>query len=158
MALQKIIGKAQKGSISLLISTQGKVHRSFQAWQELAQQPRPVSRKKRVGYTRNSGETWETRFSDPGRKTGFAWEQYNPDTGKGQRTRDFTGGTSLIVRVLAMPDLPSRSQPLPGGYTNQPTDTDGRRITLTLTVTGMMLICFLFRRRLMRAWRGFLEP
>lgn len=37
--------------------------------------------------------------------TGFAWEQYNPDTGAGQRTRDFTGWTALIVRIIAMPDL-----------------------------------------------------
>lgn len=38
-------------------------------------------------------------------ETGFAWEQYNPETGKGQRTQHFTGWTSLIVKILAMPDL-----------------------------------------------------
>ncbi|OQN98737.1 hypothetical protein B0A48_15403 [Cryoendolithus antarcticus] len=38
-------------------------------------------------------------------ETGFAWEQYNPETGKGQRTQHFTGWTSLIVKVIAMPDL-----------------------------------------------------
>jgi len=37
--------------------------------------------------------------------TGFAWEQYNPETGKGQRTQHFTGWTSLVVRLLCMPDL-----------------------------------------------------
>ncbi|KAI9656367.1 MAG: Processing alpha glucosidase I [Alyxoria varia] len=39
------------------------------------------------------------------RETGFAWEQYNPDTGKGQRTQHFTGWTSLVVKIMCMPDL-----------------------------------------------------
>ncbi|KAL6849271.1 Processing alpha glucosidase I [Amphichorda felina] len=38
-------------------------------------------------------------------ETGFAWEQYNPETGAGQRTRHFTGWTSLIVKIMAMDDL-----------------------------------------------------
>ncbi|KAF1990188.1 glycoside hydrolase family 63 protein [Aulographum hederae CBS 113979] len=37
--------------------------------------------------------------------TGFAWEQYNPETGEGQRTQHFTGWTSLVVKIMAMPDL-----------------------------------------------------
>jgi len=37
--------------------------------------------------------------------TGFAWEQYNDETGVGQRTQHFTGWTTLIVKILAMPDL-----------------------------------------------------
>ena len=31
-------------------------------------------------------------------RTGFAWEQYNPETGEGQRTQHFTGWTSLVVK------------------------------------------------------------
>jgi mannosyl-oligosaccharide glucosidase len=38
-------------------------------------------------------------------RTGFAWEQYNPETGHGQRTQHFTGWTSLVVKIMAMPDL-----------------------------------------------------
>ena len=38
-------------------------------------------------------------------ETGFAWEQYDPDTGKGQRTQHFTGWTSLVVKIMAMEDL-----------------------------------------------------
>ena len=38
-------------------------------------------------------------------RTGFAWEQYNPETGAGQRTQHFTGWTSLVVKMMAMPDL-----------------------------------------------------
>jgi mannosyl-oligosaccharide glucosidase len=39
------------------------------------------------------------------KETGFAWEQYNPETGAGQRTQHFTGWTSMIVKILGMPDL-----------------------------------------------------
>lgn len=42
---------------------------------------------------------------DSWKETGFAWEQYNPETGKGQRTQHFTGWTSLVVKLMAMPDL-----------------------------------------------------
>lgn len=38
-------------------------------------------------------------------RTGFAWEQYNAETGHGQRTQHFTGWTSLVVKIMAMPDL-----------------------------------------------------
>lgn len=41
------------------------------------------------------------------KETGFAWEQYNPETGAGQRTQHFTGWTSLVVKIMAMPDLES---------------------------------------------------
>ncbi|RMD43454.1 hypothetical protein DV735_g1672, partial [Chaetothyriales sp. CBS 134920] len=37
--------------------------------------------------------------------TGFAWEQYNPDSGSGQRTQHFTGWTSLVVLIMRLPDL-----------------------------------------------------
>ena len=40
-------------------------------------------------------------------ETGFAWEQYNPDTGKGQRTQHFTGWTSMVVKIMAMNDIPT---------------------------------------------------
>ena len=38
-------------------------------------------------------------------ETGFACKQYNPETGAGQRTQHFTGWTSLVVKIMAMPDL-----------------------------------------------------
>ncbi|RKF75570.1 putative mannosyl-oligosaccharide glucosidase [Golovinomyces cichoracearum] len=38
-------------------------------------------------------------------ETGFAWEQYNSETGKGQRTKHFTGWTSLTMKIMGMPDL-----------------------------------------------------
>lgn len=41
--------------------------------------------------------------------TGFAWEQYNPDTGEGQRIQHFTGWTSLVVKIMAMEEIPSNA-------------------------------------------------
>ncbi|KAJ2007257.1 Processing alpha glucosidase I [Coemansia thaxteri] len=35
------------------------------------------------------------------RDTRFFWEQYNPESGSGQRTHPFTGWTTLIVNVMA---------------------------------------------------------
>ncbi|KAL1837748.1 hypothetical protein VTJ49DRAFT_3440 [Mycothermus thermophilus] len=46
--------------------------------------------------------------------TGFAWEQYDPETGKGQRTQHFTGWTSLVVKIMAMEDLPGGGEEAAG--------------------------------------------
>ncbi|KAI1332063.1 glycoside hydrolase family 63 protein [Xylariaceae sp. FL0255] len=69
-----------------------------------ALQPGPYASQARDLYNslrRNLVETvyksWE--------ETGFAWEQYNPETGQGQRTQHFTGWTSLIVKILALEEL-----------------------------------------------------
>lgn len=35
------------------------------------------------------------------RRSGIIWEQYNPDTGFGQRTKGFTGWTSMIINIIA---------------------------------------------------------
>ncbi|KAK0636210.1 glycoside hydrolase [Bombardia bombarda] len=48
-------------------------------------------------------------------ETGFAWEQYKPETGKGQRTQHFTGWTSLVVKIMAMEDLEGRAKGSGGG-------------------------------------------
>lgn len=36
-------------------------------------------------------------------RTGYAWEQYNEETGSGQRTRHFLGWTSLVILMMKMP-------------------------------------------------------
>jgi mannosyl-oligosaccharide glucosidase len=36
-------------------------------------------------------------------ETGYAWEQYNEETGNGQRTRHFLGWTSLVILMMKMP-------------------------------------------------------
>ncbi|VEU24430.1 DEKNAAC105619 [Brettanomyces naardenensis] len=38
------------------------------------------------------------------RRTGYAWEQYNEETGEGQRTKNFLGWTSLVVLMMKMPE------------------------------------------------------
>ena len=53
--------------------------------------------------------------------TGFAWEQYNPDTGAGQRTQHFTGWTSLA--------LPNAGNIGGGGFMLVPAAVVGRRST-----------------------------
>jgi mannosyl-oligosaccharide glucosidase len=51
----------------------------------------------RVNLVETVYKSWE--------KTGFAWEQYNPESGEGQRTQHFTGWTSLVVKIMAMGDV-----------------------------------------------------
>lgn len=51
----------------------------------------------RINLVNNVFNEWE--------RTGFAWEQYNAETGHGQRTQHFTGWTSLVVNIMKMPDL-----------------------------------------------------
>lgn len=51
----------------------------------------------RTNLVRTVFDEWEL--------TGFAWEQYNPETGRGQRTQHFTGWTSLVVTIMGMPNL-----------------------------------------------------
>jgi mannosyl-oligosaccharide glucosidase len=36
-------------------------------------------------------------------ETGYVWEQYDPDNGKGKRTHPFTGWSALVVLLLADP-------------------------------------------------------
>lgn len=41
------------------------------------------------------------------KETGYAWEQYDSVTGKGQRTAHFLGWTSLVVNLMKMPETVS---------------------------------------------------
>ncbi|PVH93879.1 glycoside hydrolase family 63 protein [Periconia macrospinosa] len=41
--------------------------------------------------------------------TATIWEQYDPATGKGQRSPGFTGWTSLVVKIMAFPDLDTKA-------------------------------------------------
>ncbi|KAI1104304.1 glycoside hydrolase family 63 protein [Jackrogersella minutella] len=64
----------------------------------------PYSNKAKDLYVKLRKNLVETVY-DSWEETGFAWEQYNPETGKGQRTQHFTGWTSLVVKIMAMDDL-----------------------------------------------------
>lgn len=50
----------------------------------------------RVNIVNNVHSNWE--------KTGFAWEQYDSHTGKGQGVKHFLGWTSLTVVIMALPE------------------------------------------------------
>jgi len=61
------------------------------------EQARKIYTDLRINLVASVYQNWE--------RTGFAWEQYNPETGEGQRTQHFTGWTSLVVSIMKMPDL-----------------------------------------------------
>ncbi|KAG6016370.1 hypothetical protein E4U43_003755 [Claviceps pusilla] len=79
--------------------------------QTLAKQQGPFQERARDLYTRLRKNLVDTVY-ESWEKTGFAWEQYNPETGAGQRTQHFTGWTSLVVKIMAMDDLsgPARDE------------------------------------------------
>lgn len=88
--------------------------------------------------------------------TGFAWEQYNADTGKGQRTQYFTGWTALIVKVLAMPHSPDESStPVVAGVVSQAINVEGSGIRFYLVVLAIAFLLYFFPRRLVKLWRRF---
>lgn len=86
----------------------------------MAQQPGPYQSKAADLYTRLRKNLVETVYKS-WEETGFAWEQYNPETGAGQRTQHFTGWTSLVVKIMAMPDLSDlHSAPAPPASSSAP--------------------------------------
>jgi len=76
---------------------------------DLAQKPGPHQNQSKRIYT-ELREILVNTVYESWKETGFAWEQYNPETGKGQRTQHFTGWTSLIVKIMAMPNLDSKGR------------------------------------------------
>ncbi|KAF2178121.1 glycoside hydrolase family 63 protein [Zopfia rhizophila CBS 207.26] len=71
---------------------------------DLASKLGPHQEKCRKIYTKLRRNVVETVYKS-WLETGFAWEQYNPETGQGQRTQHFTGWTALVVKIMAFPDL-----------------------------------------------------
>lgn len=77
--------------------------------QHFATQSGPHSKKARDLYIRLRKNLVTTVYNS-WKETGFAWEQYNPETGAGQRTQHFTGWTSLVVKIMAMEDLEGKGK------------------------------------------------
>ncbi|WEW61507.1 Processing alpha glucosidase I [Emydomyces testavorans] len=73
--------------------------------QDLASVSGPYHKQAGEMYTKLRKNLVENVYNE-WKRTGFAWEQYNPETGHGQRTQHFTGWTSLVVRMMVMPDQP----------------------------------------------------
>ncbi|KZZ96525.1 glucosidase I [Moelleriella libera RCEF 2490] len=80
--------------------------------QGLAQQKGPYRDRARDMYRGLRKNLVDTVFAS-WKATGFAWEQYNPETGAGQRTQHFTGWTSLVVKMMAMDDGDVGGVPVP---------------------------------------------
>jgi mannosyl-oligosaccharide glucosidase len=72
--------------------------------QNIAQQAGPEKKRAAKLYSELRVNLVETVYKS-WKETGFAWEQYNPESGAGQRTQHFTGWTSLVVKIMAMPAL-----------------------------------------------------
>ena len=72
--------------------------------QAIANVPNPHRRKAAQMYNKLRRNLVNTVFSE-WERTGFAWEQYNPETGAGQRTQHFLGWTSLVVNIMAMDEI-----------------------------------------------------
>ncbi|KAL8977710.1 MAG: hypothetical protein Q9205_006547 [Flavoplaca limonia] len=85
--------------------------------------------------------------------TGFAWEQYNAKTGKGQRTQHFTGWTALIVKILAMPPVPQTSSSQGGKISNEAVDARGSSTQLYIVAMIIAFFVYSLRRRLIKLWR-----
>jgi mannosyl-oligosaccharide glucosidase len=82
--------------------------------------------------------------------TNFAWEQYNPETGAGQRTQNFAGWTSLVANIMAMPDVgiaKDRLKPMPSDFESRP------RWVFPLKLYMALVLFYFTRRRLMLLWR-----
>lgn len=72
--------------------------------QKIGTQEGPFQRQARGLYNKLRTNLVDTVYKS-WEETGFAWEQYNPETGAGQRTQHFTGWTSLVVKIMAMEPL-----------------------------------------------------
>ncbi|KAI4148644.1 MAG: hypothetical protein LQ340_005003 [Diploschistes diacapsis] len=72
--------------------------------QVIAKAPGPHQKQARRMYSKLRKNLVKTVY-DEWEKTGFAWEQYNPETGVGQRTQHFLGWTSLVVNIMAMDEM-----------------------------------------------------
>ena len=83
------------------------------------------------------------------RATGFAWEQYNPETGAGQRTQHFTGWTALVVKIMALPDLdsdvPARDLGRDRDWWNK------KQVVFALGI--LLMISLLMRRKVAKVFR-----
>ncbi|RPA77388.1 mannosyl-oligosaccharide glucosidase [Ascobolus immersus RN42] len=55
---------------------------------------REIYRKLRINLVENIYKNWE--------ETGFVWEQYNPEDGRGQRSKPFNGWSALALKMMGM--------------------------------------------------------
>lgn len=117
----------------------------------LSAKPSPLQGKIRKLYTELRTNIVDTVYTS-WVETNTVWEQYNPDTGKGERTQHFTGWTALVVKILSMPEL----EPSVSSHKNQSKLKPGERLgasgyyskTLVFSSIAMLMICLAYRKKL----------
>ncbi|KAH7125376.1 glycoside hydrolase [Dendryphion nanum] len=128
---------------------------------DLAQQPGPEQARCKYMY-RDLRENLVNTVYKSWVDTGFAWEQYNPSSGHGQRTQHFTGWTALIVLIMAMPDLYAEETEESKEFGNRISGLleQARQKSSWSTISScvtlfLLVVLFLTRRRTAKMLRGF---
>jgi len=128
----------------------------------LSKLPGPSKKRCREIYTELRSNIVNTVYSSWA-QSGFAWEQYDPVHGHGQRTQQFTGWTALVVKIMAMPNL-GRSEvvkeKIEGVYEEVKTQAMGHpkvsSVGSAIFMAMMMMFVFLTRRRFAGTFRSLL--
>lgn len=94
-------------------------------------------------------------------QTGYAWEQYDPVGGHGQRTQHFTGWTSLVVSIMAMPDLEQgdgvkeKVKEIYEEAKKQAVQNQGYSAGSVAFLVMLVLFVYVTRRRFAGTWRSW---
>lgn len=126
----------------------------------LAKTPGPQQDRCKAIYTDLRTNIVHTVF-DSWQKTGYAWEQYDPVGGHGQRTQHFTGWTSLVVSIMAMPDLSrgegvkEKVKDLYAEARKQAVQNQGYGAGSVGFVVVLGVFVYLTRRKFAGTWRGW---
>lgn len=81
-------------------------------------------------------------------KTGFVWEQYNDQTGEGQRSRAFTGWTASVILLMGLDDI----------ATDRPDEVQRTGFTAWSSMSGILfttgiVLLVVFRRQMLEICR-----
>jgi mannosyl-oligosaccharide glucosidase len=126
----------------------------------LSKTPGPQQQRCRDIYIDLRRNIVQTVF-DSWKQTGYAWEQYDPVGGHGQRTQQFTGWTSLVVSIMAMPDLePGEGvkEKVKGIYEEakkQAVQNQGYSAGTVGFVMVLLVFVYVTRRRFAGTWRSW---
>ncbi|RVX72722.1 hypothetical protein B0A52_04120 [Exophiala mesophila] len=84
-------------------------------------------------------------------ESGWLWEQYHPDTAKGMRARGFVGWNSLLVKIMAMPDLRSASASRVDAldYASLPGAGDDSHLFPLIAISTLLLATYVNRRKVL---------
>lgn len=126
---------------------------------DLAQRPGPSQQRCREMYTELRSNVVNVVYQN-WKKTGYAWEQYDPISGHGQRTPGFTGWTALVVKMMAFPDLDGAlGQGVKGKLDwaiHEAKTEEGLGVGVVVMALAMMVFVYITRKRFVgtiRRWR-----